>query len=197
MQPIVESSFYPHGKPHREKGMEWRRECSSFPERRYYSSGLVAVAALAMTVPAAAKAVPASATTRAAATAIGPNWSSSVPAALPSCPSATLCTFQNAGYGGTRWNFSYNSRPHATWFWIGSGANDKISSFYNHRAWTSYFAKNCPADAQWASTPGGGFVSNLNDGHHDWPNGTSANDSISAIALGTNTGVHYPAHGSC
>ncbi len=138
-----------------------------------------------------------SGTARAATTADRASWSSSTAVALPSCPTSTLCTFQNSGYTGTRWNFAYNSEPHATWFWIGSAANDQISSFYNHRAWTSYFAKNCPADSQWAATLGGGFVSNLNDGHHTWPNGTSANDSISAIALGTNTGVSYPAHGSC
>lgn len=138
-----------------------------------------------------------SATTQAATTADGASWSASTAVALPSCPTATLCTFQNYNYGGTRWNFPYSSYPHAKWFWVGSAANDQITSFYNHRAWTSYFAKNCPADSQWAWTTGGGYVANLNDGHHTWPNGTNANDSISAIGLGTSTGVSYPAHGSC
>jgi Peptidase inhibitor family I36 len=123
--------------------------------------------------------------------------SSSDIAALPSCPTSTLCTFQNSGYGGTRWNFAYSSRPHNTWFFVGSAANDQISSFYNHRAWTSYFAKACPAGSNWAASAGGSAVSNLNDGQHTWQDGTNANDSISSIALGTSTGISYPNHGGC
>lgn len=134
---------------------------------------------------------------QAATPAGGGLWSSSTAVTLPSCAASTLCTFQNADFGGTRWDFAYNSHPHAEWFWIGKAANDQISSFYNHRAWTSYFAKNCPADDLWEASAGTGYVENLNDGLHFWPDGTNANDSISAIALGTNTGIHYPAHGSC
>jgi Peptidase inhibitor family I36 len=138
-----------------------------------------------------------SAAGQAATTTAGASWPSSAAVSLPSCPGSTLCTFQNADFGGTRWNFAYSNRPHATWFWIGSAANDQISSFYNNRAWTSYFAKNCPANDLWEASAGTGFVENLNDGLHFWPDGTNANDSISAIALGTNTGIHYPNHGTC
>jgi peptidase inhibitor family I36 len=135
---------------------------------------------------------------QAATPADGGPWSSSTAVTLPSCPSHTLCTFKDADFKGTRWNFDYNTRPHAEWFWIGNDANDDITSFYNHRAWTSYFAKNCPADSQWQPSAGTGFVENLNDGLHFWPNGTNANDSISAIGFGTTTSTtQRMAHGSC
>lgn len=152
------------------------------------------LAATAVLAPALLLAVPAA--TQAATAAHGARWPSSSVVALPSCPASTLCTFQNYGYGGTRWNFAYSSRPHGVWFYVGNAANDQISSFYNNRAWTSYFAKDCPAGSNWAATAGGGYVYNLNDGHHFWQDGSSANDSISAVALGTNTGVSYPAHGN-
>jgi peptidase inhibitor family I36 len=135
--------------------------------------------------------------------ATGRSWagpvSVSAPAAatLPSCPTSTLCTFQNSGYTGTRWNFAYASEPHGTWFFVGSGANDQISSYYNNRAWISYFAKNCRVDDLWTYSFGGVAVSNLNDGLHNWPNGTTGNDSISAIALGTSSTVVVPNHGAC
>jgi hypothetical protein len=165
---------------------------SSHRKRRRWlaaAAAAVAIPVLILTVSSAAQ----------AATPAGDGlWSSSTAATLPSCATSTLCTFQNADFGGTRWDFAYNSRPHAEWFWIGKAANDQISSFYNHRAWTSYFAKNCPADRQAEASAGSGYVENLDDGLHFWPDGTNANDSISAIALGTtNTTTQNIAHGSC
>jgi hypothetical protein len=117
--------------------------------------------------------------------------------ALPSCPDATFCTFQNVDYKGTRWNFSYNSRPHNTWFWIGAGANDKISSLYNHRAWATWVAKDCPADQYHSYWSGGQSWPNLTD--LEWLNGAPTNDSYSALALATNNGGPPPSpkHGSC
>jgi hypothetical protein len=125
--------------------------------------------------------------------------SSSNDTSLPSCPSSTLCTFQNSGYGGTRWNFPWSSYPHGQWFWIGSAANDQISSFYNHRGWISDFAKGCPAGNNAVDMVGEGHVYNLNNGSssNTWQDGTSVNDSISAIALWTSNTPTYPAHGSC
>jgi Peptidase inhibitor family I36 len=166
---------------------------SSHRKRRRW----LAVAAAAVAVPALTLAL--SGAAQAASPAGGGIWSSSTAATLPSCASSTLCTFQNANFGGTRWNFAWSSRPHGEWFWIGQAANDQISSFYNHRAWTSFFAKNCPAtDNLWEGSAGSGYVENLNDGEHFWPDGTNANDSISAIALGTNNTFFKPAqHGSC
>jgi Peptidase inhibitor family I36 len=125
--------------------------------------------------------------------------SSSTDTTLPSCPSSTLCTFQNYAYGGTRWNFPWSSYPHGQWFWIGSGPNDKISSLYNHRGWISDFAKNCPADNNAVYIGGEGHVYNLNNGSssNTWQDNTSVNDSISAIALWTSNTPSYPPHGSC
>ena len=139
-------------------------------------------------------------TAQAAATDSPTDLSSSVATPLPSCPASTLCTFQNANYntnGGTRWNFPWSSYPHGTWFWIGSGANDHISSFYNHRGWTSYFDKNCPANKpDWANAKYETADSNLAGNY--WTDMTTVNDSISAIALGTSTSItDYPSSGSC
>jgi len=139
-------------------------------------------------------------TAQAAATDSPTDLSSSAATALPSCPASTLCTFQNANYnanGGTRWNFPWSSYPHGTWFWIGSAANDKISSLYNHRGWTSYFDKNCPANRpDWDYLKYESANSNL--AHASWPSFTTVNDSISAIALGTSTSTNtFPASGSC
>jgi Peptidase inhibitor family I36 len=136
-----------------------------------------------------------SAATQAATIAHGATWSSPRAPNLPSCADGTLCTFQNSNYQGTRWDFAYNCYPHDQWFFVCSGANDQISSYYNNRAWVSYTAKNCPADSLWAVIPeNGGYASNLNNGHWLWQDDTSMNDSISVIALGINEGVDYPTH---
>jgi Peptidase inhibitor family I36 len=116
----------------------------------------------------------------------------------PNCPSSTLCTYQNAQYnqnGGTQWNFPYSSTPHQTWTWVGTQANDKISSLYNNRAWVSYFGKNCPVDSQTYAFVGGEKVQDLTG--WQWPNGSGMNDTTSAIALGTSTSTQRLYHGSC
>jgi hypothetical protein len=118
----------------------------------------------------------------------------------PNCPSATLCTYQNADYNnngasGTQWNFPYNSTPHLQWVWIGSAANDQISSLNNHRAWISYVNKDCPATSQAYAWGGGSAPNNLQN--WSWPDGSNMNDSISAIALGTSSTTQGISHGSC
>jgi hypothetical protein len=118
--------------------------------------------------------------------------------ALPSCPSSTLCAFQNSGYGGTRWQFAYSSHVHDTWFWIGSGANDQVSSYYNHRAFTSWFDKACPANQDNWFVPGGEALSNL-AGINYISDNTPVNDSFSAVALMSSASSSnvLPVHGSC
>jgi hypothetical protein len=118
----------------------------------------------------------------------------------PNCPSATLCTYQNSDYNnngasGTQWNFPYNSTPHLQWVWIGSSANDQISSLHNNRAWISYVNKDCPASNQSYAWAGGSAPKNLQN--WSWPNGNNMNDSISAIALGTSSTTQGISHGSC
>ena len=158
----------------------------------------VLVAAFMLAAPSVAH----GATVNAAAKMAGHTSSARLAAAvaLPSCPASTFCSFQNANYnanGGTRWNFAYSSYPHGTWFWIGAAANDQISSFYNHRVWTTYAARNCPANKpDWSQAPGYGYNANLSN--TVWPSLNIVNDSISALAFGTSTSTNtWPASGSC
>jgi hypothetical protein len=73
--------------------------------------------------------------------------------------------------------------------------NDKISSLWNNRAWISYVAKNCPADNQTWAFSGGEQVQDL--AGWQWPDGSSMNDQISAVALGTSKNTQGLSHGSC
>lgn len=161
--------------------------------------GLGAAVAIAVTVPTAANAAPMSATARAAAVPHRAAWSvssSSSPAfRLPACPNSTFCAFQNANFGGTRFNFAFARRPHNRWFFVGAAANDKISSFFNHRAFQADVAKNCPVNVDWEEIPRGGAIPNLTTKR--WPDGSSGNDSISALALDTTNGNFFPGHSNC
>lgn len=116
----------------------------------------------------------------------------------PNCPDATLCTYQNTHFnmnGGTQWNYPYSRSPHLTWFYVGPNVNDKISSLWNNRAWLSYVAKNCPADDQTLAIAPGEQIETLVG--WTWPDGTSMNDQISAVALGTSELTQGLTHGSC
>ena len=155
--------------------------------RRNRYLALAAAAALApallFTLPDAAGAASTNAA-EAASSAVGP---------AVSCPSSTLCAWKDIQFGSTRWTYPYSNYPHGVWFPVGSGRNDAISSFYNHRAWTSYYANNCPADADYNWIPGGAQVPDLR--FVNFPDHGSANDRTSALGLGLNTGVHNPSHG--
>ena len=117
-------------------------------------------------------------------------------AAVPSCSLHYLCTWQNAGYGGTEWrlNLSAGRQTH-TWWFVGSAANDQISSYYNATLAYAYIAKNCLAGSQWTYITESNYNPNL--APNKWQDGSSINDSISAYAIGaTGQGVSFPAHGS-
>lgn len=113
--------------------------------------------------------------------------------AFPPCPIDHLCTWQNSNYMGTNWNFTITTH---TWYYVGAGANDKISSLYwnNYFQTFGYIAKNCPADSQWTYINTQGTAPNL--ANNKWPNQTGMNDSISAYAIGGGTRPTFPAHGS-
>jgi hypothetical protein len=114
----------------------------------------------------------------------------------PNCPNATFCLYDGTGYSGTQWNFPYNQWSHLKWHYLGDvSGNDKPSSLYNHRAWVSYLAKNCPADSQTYAWAGGARPSDLSN--WEWPNGTSMNNSASAFALGTSDTVQTVSHFEC
>jgi Peptidase inhibitor family I36 len=103
------------------------------------------------------------------------------PDGLGSCPSSAFCMWENNAYGGTQWTYSINSYPQNSWFYVGSGANDHASSYYNDRVHSTYINQNYPANGGQACLPAGSTNENL--GNFDWPNGQGANDSISAIYL--------------
>lgn len=136
--------------------------------------GAASVLALALTGVALSSAAPASASTS-------------------SCALYALCTWQNANAGGTQWNFTVtNSQPSGYWWYVGSAANDQISSIDNrHTATDATFNKDCPAGSDAFLVDPSSYVSNLANGYYS--DLTSENDSISAWAVGNS----YPASGNC
>jgi len=154
------------------------------------------IAALtAALVPALAFAVSGTAPAATAAQAV----SSSPSIALPSCPTSTLCTFASNSYGGTRWNFPYASYPHNVWIYVGSAANDNITSLYNNRTWVSWLDKDCPASQYSYPVQGQQSIANLNNGSWFWDQSNGSigmNDSTSAFALQESTTV-APGSDSC
>src|SRR5262249_48492743 len=105
------------------------------------------------------------------------------------------CAWQNAGETGTQWNYLPNrNQPFGFWWFVGSAANDKISSIHNgagtHRAWV---AKNCVADAQNTRIAEGATAADPDN--NNGPDGSSMNDSISAWGQ-TPQSAGAPAHGS-
>jgi len=119
-----------------------------------------------------------------------------LPAATPawaaSCPSGYMCTWVNANYSGTQWNFPASASRLNYWWYVGNTPNDKISSIQERTSefYDGWIGKDCPvgSDYTWIGT--GASVPNL--ANDTWPDGTSLNDSISAWGISGN----IPAHGS-
>jgi len=97
------------------------------------------------------------------------------------CGSHTWCMYTLPGYMGVQYSYNYNDNPHNTWLYVGNAANDAAVAIDNNRAWITSVAKNSPANAQWACDEGA--VSDLSG--YSWPNGTTADHSISAIFFTT------------
>jgi hypothetical protein len=118
---------------------------------------------------------------------------SSTPAALAfSCPTNQLCTWQNAGYQSTQWNFHISAgQPSGNWWYVGNAANDRISSIVNRTAVRAWVDKDCVAGGNYTWLGSGAEAINLSS--NKWPDGSSMNDSISAWAIGGST---VPHHGS-
>ena len=115
------------------------------------------------------------------------------PAALAnSCPLNYLCTWHDAGFSGTQWNFG---RHNDAWWYVGAGPNDQISSYINKSQEYAFIAKACPADSQWTWL--GVNASNSNLQGSSWPGGGSINDSISAYAINgpSDFDIDFPVHG--
>jgi len=152
--------------------------------RRYFGRNRVRLAAITVLAPAVGL-------TLAAVPFVTPAAEAS-----PSCPVHHFCTWQNAGYSGTEWQlYLTGGRQTHTWWFVGSGANDQISSYYNATLDYAYIAKDCLADSLWTYITYGNFNPNL--APNKWQDGSSINDSISSFAIGASgQGVSFPAHGS-
>jgi hypothetical protein len=137
---------------------------------------------------------PALALTGFALSSATPAYAASSATAASGCPQFSVCTWQNALFRGTEWNFTVtSSQPGNHWWYVGNAQNDQISSIINtHTATYAWFDKNCPA-----TSPDYATVAPLNNvgdlGDYNWRDGTPLNDSISAWAVSNS----LPAHGGC
>jgi len=120
-----------------------------------------------------------------------------LPAATPawaaSCPSKYICTWANAGYESTQWNFTTtDSQGYNFWWYVGGAANDQISSIQNKLTAFNYawIGKDCPVGSDYTWIASGASVINL--ANDKWPDGSTLNDSISAWGISGST----PGHGS-
>ena len=121
---------------------------------------------------------------------------SSAPAAnAASCPVYHICTWQNANYSGTQWNYiRHSGQPAGYWWFVGNAANDQISSIFvtltSNRAW---FDGYCPAsggEETWM--PAGAAAPNLANNY--WADKYEMGDTITSWAITSAKGS--PAHGS-
>jgi hypothetical protein len=151
--------------------------------QRYFRRNRLRLAAFALApaIGLAASALPFTAPAAQAAPAVG------------GCPVSNFCAWQNSGYGGTRWDYQ---RQTGFWWYVGAAANDQISSFQNNRAAYAYIAKDCPAASDWTWIDAGSLNSNL--AGSKWQDGSSINDSITAVGEGAvgQAEPTEPAHGS-
>ena len=100
---------------------------------------------------------------------------------ISNCPKYSLCLWQNSGYTGNMWFWSWSMFPHEQDIWVGGSANDQASSLYNDRDDVSEVNKDYPSDLNSVIVYMGSSNGNL--ANSKWPDGTSMNDSISSIAL--------------
>jgi hypothetical protein len=117
---------------------------------------------------------------------------SATPAWAASCPSGYMCTWVNANYSGTQWNFPASASRLNYWWYVGNTPNDKISSIQERTSefYDGWIGKDCPVGSDYTWIGSGASVPNL--ANDTWQDGTSLNDSISAWGISGST----PAHGS-
>ncbi len=107
-----------------------------------------------------------------------------VPATVSACPGSTLCLWLSSQYGGTLWEWSFGTTAHNRFVSVGSGPNDKASSFYNNRTDASEIAKDSPVSEPDVFCLTSQAV-NPNFSGELWPDGSGFNDSVSSIDLTT------------
>jgi hypothetical protein len=102
------------------------------------------------------------------------------------CAGHNWCMYTLPGYAGTQYSFDYNNNAHDTWIYVGNNQNDVAQAMDNNREFITAVSKNSPVNAQWACSTGA--ASDL--ANYSWPNGTTANQSISAFLMRSSaTGV--------
>jgi len=121
----------------------------------------------------------------------------SAPAAnAASCPVYHICTWQNAGYSGTQWNYGGSSgQPRGYWWFVGNAANDQISSIFvtltSSKAWFDGYCPASSGEETWM--PAGAAAPNL--ANNNWlGDGLEMNDTITSWAITSASGS--PRHGS-
>jgi hypothetical protein len=108
-------------------------------------------------------------------------------AAAMTCPSSSFCGYTSNNYDGTMYVYGISLYPQNTWFYVGSGPDNRFTSLNNNRVHSTLMSEG------WSSgAPTGGIkciapgvVSpNLSLGDAGtWPDGSSLSDSISGLAL--------------
>ncbi|HKT01248.1 MAG TPA: peptidase inhibitor family I36 protein [Rugosimonospora sp.] len=124
---------------------------------------------------------------------------SATPAWAASCPSGHICAWRDSNYSGTQWNYAGNSfQPAGYWWYVGSAANDQISSIWvnlpsTQRAWLDGYCIAVSDEETWM--PAGSKAPNL--ANNNWLGSVGRydmNDSITSWAITSASGS--PAHGS-
>jgi hypothetical protein len=88
------------------------------------------------------------------------------------------CAWQNEGWSGSFWAWY---QPVNQWFYVGSGANDQISSDWNRNQHGTWVARDYPAGTYQYCTSTGGSHEHMNT--FPQPPYPYAGDSISAVYI--------------
>jgi len=104
------------------------------------------------------------------------------PLSTEQCAYGYYCAWENENWSGSFW---YWGEPKNSWFYVGAGANDRISSDWNRHQNGTYVAQNYPPGTYQFCTSAGGSHESYGDQYYPQPPYPSANDSISAVDLTT------------
>lgn len=106
------------------------------------------------------------------------------------CATGYLCGWENSGYNNPFWSWQATGGNSYQWHEVQAAANNQISAIYNDRANDTLVTRFYPPEDRTtivcltAQTA----IQNLNSGHF-WPDGYTANDSISGYDfLGSGSG---------
>lgn len=88
-----------------------------------------------------------------------------------------LCLWQNASWGGSLWTYYANGSDSNQQLYVGDYANDKASSLLNHRDNATDVAKDKPFTSNVICLLKNVSYQNLSN--WEWPDYSTANDSIS------------------